>query len=197
MLPNLQHYVTAALIQQMQLILAGTTSATGNPLTVPVFRASPATLPGPPPHIWVRAEAAGSPDELAILGSAVGQDSGGNQLYGAVLWGPLVTFGVRCQSAPERDDLFDILYRAFAGSGINPATGNRWIYDINVNVGIVVADVTGERTMDDVETTQYGALFEATASLVVTTVASESVSQAAIESVDINPVTVTIAVPVN
>lgn len=196
MLLNLTHYLTAAIIEQMQLILAANTSETGNPLPVTIYRASPAILPGPPPHIWVEASVPATNDETAILGNTVGVDGSGNQAYGGVLWGPLVDFGVRCANAPERDDIFDKLWQAFSGVGINPATGNRWIFDINVNVGVIVADVQNERTATD-ETTQYGPLFEATASLLITTVAPDSASQGIISAVDINPIVITLYVPMN
>jgi len=209
LLANLQHYLCAALIGQMQLILAGETdaligdmnlvlagrtSALGNPLPVTIYRASPATLPGPPPHIWIEAQAPQTEDQLAPIGNTVGLDGNGNQEYGSVLWGPLVDFGLRCALPAERDDIFDRLYRAFAGFGINPTTGERWIFDINVNTGIIVADVVRPR-LTTVETTQYGPLFEATASLVITTVTVDSVAQETITAIDINPVLVTITVP--
>ena len=197
MLANLSHYVCAALIEQTKLILAGNTSALGNSLPVTIFRASPTVdATPPPPHIWFEAQATTSRDELDILGNTVGQDSQGNQAFGAVLWGPMVDFGVRCRNPAERDDLFDKLYQAFGGMGINPTSGNRWIVDISANVGIVIADVTDER-FATVETTPQGPLYEATASLVITTVAAASVTQALVNAVDINPVVVTVAVPLS
>lgn len=195
---NLSHYLVAALVQQTNLILAGNISALGNSLPVTVYRKSPQTPTPSPPHIWFEAQETGSLDELEILGNTVGQDSSGNQLYGAVLWGPMVDFGLRCRLPAERDDIFDKLYQAFSGMGINPATGNRWILDININVGIVVADVTNEhRLTQATETTGFGPLWEATGSLVISTVAADSITQQAITAVDINPVTVALLVPNN
>lgn len=198
MLANLGHYLTAALVQQTNLILANNASALGNALPVTVYRKNPAIPDPPPPHIWFEAAATGSPDELEVLGNTVGQDSSGNQLYGSVLWGPLVDFGLRCRLPAERDDLFDKLCQAFSGMGVNPATGNRWILDISINVGIVVADITNEhRPTGPTETTGFGPLWEATGSLVISTVAADSVMQSIIEAVDVNPIVVTLWVPAN
>jgi hypothetical protein len=80
--------------------------------------------------------------------------------------------------------------------GINPATGNRWVLDINVNVGIIVADVTNEH-FATTETTGFGQLFEATGSLVISTVAADSITQQTITAVDVNPIVVTLLVPNN
>lgn len=192
--PNQTHYLTAALIQETQAILAGHTSATGQPQTVTIFRADPMQPEPPPPHIWFQARAMRGGDALEVLGNTVGLDSQGNQQYGSVLFGPLVDFGLRCRLAAERDDLFDAFYQAFSGQGVNPATGNRWIVDINVAVGVVVADIT-ETRLTHVETSQFGPLYEATGSLVVTTVSKASAAEQVITAVNINPVTVTLNVP--
>jgi hypothetical protein len=194
--PNQSHYLCAALIQQTQLILANNASALGNSLPVTIYRKMPQTSDPSPPHIWFESQETGSPDELEILGNTVGQDSSGNQLFGAVLWGPMVNFGLRCRAPAERDDIFDKLYQAFSGMGINAATGNRWIRDINTNVGIIVADVTNEH-FATTETTGFGQLYEATGSLVISTVAADSITQQTITAVDINPVSVVVYIPAN
>lgn len=194
MIPNRVTYLTAALVQQTQAVLSGFSSELGNPLTVTIFRANPQVPVPAPPHVWIEAQGPRSGEEIAVLGNTVGVDSSGNQQFGAIYFGPLVDIGLRCRQAYERDFLFDALAQAFDGSGINAATGNRWIIDINKAVGVIVADVVNPR-LTTTETTNFGPLYEATFSLVVTTVAPQTAADQTIAFVNINPVVVTLNVP--
>lgn len=194
MIANLTAYLTAALVQQTQAILAGHRSELGNSQPVSIFRGRP-QLPDPPiPHLWLEAQGPRPGDETEVLGNTVGFDGQGNQQYGAVLFGPLVEFGLRCRQPFERDTLFDALYQAYQGFGVNPATGNRWVLDVYQAVGVLVAEVANPR-LTAIETTNFGPLYEATGSLVVSTVSSASFDEQIIQTITINPVTITLAFP--
>ena len=194
MIANLTAYLTAALIEQSQAILAGHLSELGNGQPVTIYRARPQVPVPAPPHLWFEAQGPRPGDETEVLGNTVGFDGQGNQRYGAVLFGPLVEFGLRCRQPYERDALFDALYQAYEGFGINPATGNRWVLDVYRNVGVLVAEVANPR-LTTIETTTFGPLYEATGSLVVSTVSSASFDEQIVQTIDINPVTITLAFP--
>lgn len=194
MIANLTAYLCAALIEQSQTILAGHLSELGNSQPVTIYRARPQAPVPAPPHLWFEAQGPRPGDETEVLGNTVGFDGQGNQQYGAIWFGPLVDFGLRCRQPFERDALFDALYQAYEGFGVNPATGNRWVLDVYRNVGVLVAEVVNPR-LTTIETTTFGPLYEATGSLVVSTVSSASFDEQIIQTIDINPVTITLAFP--
>lgn len=191
MLANLSHYVTWALCEQLEAILASYVSELGNALPVAVGREY-SDQPKIVPQVWLEARLPGPDAQQELIGDAAGVDASGNPLFGGIFDGLRVDFGCWARLAAERDNLIDYLWLALR-YGVDPATNVRWAQDLYTRRGIelqspVVTDAPAQPT------SRSGQLYEGRGYVPVRTEVSASVIYQPVTTITVLP-TSTVSVP--
>ncbi|MGN6812557.1 MAG: hypothetical protein ACTHMP_16965, partial [Thermomicrobiales bacterium] len=185
MQPNLEHYCTYAICEQLDLMLPTYRTELGNAQTVTVSRQYSEQPTAPPPEIWV--DTTIPPGEsYALIGDDVGVDSSGNWLYGRVFDSIGVDLGIRAMKTPECDNLLDFINTL--RWSVNPATNVRWVQEFYQRRGIEVLDFGKVGSLRQTRSSQFGGvLYEMPCRMAVRTSVAENVIYEFLNSITVLP----------